>query len=294
MDLSMLSGPIIGAIIGYGTNWIAIKMMFRPLKPIKIGKVILPFTPGIIPKRKNKLAEAIGQSVGNSLFTRVDIEKMLLSEESEAVVVKGILENLMTEKSIKNRALEMIEEEEYWQVREGVKLWISEKIKEGLLQAQIGETIAKEGAQIMREKVKGGLLRMFVTDELIDSIAQPIGHEVEQYMKINGEEKIIPIVEQEINSFEQKSMKDLMSDFDVNIEKLEDKIKEIYRSFIRNNVTVFLEKFDIAKTVENKVNQMEVLELEKLLLSIMKKELGAIVNLGALIGLILGTLNILL
>ena len=44
--------------------------------------------------------------------------------------------------------------------------------------------------------------------------------------------------------------------------------------------------------VEEKINEMEVLELEKLLLSIMKKELGAIVNLGALIGVILGSLNL--
>jgi uncharacterized membrane protein YheB (UPF0754 family) len=39
---------------------------------------------------------------------------------------------------------------------------------------------------------------------------------------------------------------------------------------------------------------MDVLEMEKLVLSVMKKELNAIVNLGALIGLLIGTLNIFL
>ena len=43
---------IVGGIIGYCTNYIAIKMMFRPHKAVYIGKFKLPFTPGIIPKIK--------------------------------------------------------------------------------------------------------------------------------------------------------------------------------------------------------------------------------------------------
>ena len=48
--LEIIAGPAIGAVIGYCTNYIAVKMLFRPLKPIKIGNRTLPFTPGIIPK----------------------------------------------------------------------------------------------------------------------------------------------------------------------------------------------------------------------------------------------------
>ena len=49
MNYQFIINPLIGAGIGYVTNWIAIKMMFRPTKAIKIGKFTLPFTPGIIP-----------------------------------------------------------------------------------------------------------------------------------------------------------------------------------------------------------------------------------------------------
>ena len=35
--LEIIAGPAIGAVIGYCTNYIAVKMLFRPLKPIKIG-----------------------------------------------------------------------------------------------------------------------------------------------------------------------------------------------------------------------------------------------------------------
>ena len=53
-----------------------------------------------------------------------------------------------------------------------------------------------------------------------------------------------------------------------------------------------LSLIDVSQIAEDQINQMDVLELEKLILSVMKKELNAIVNLGALIGLILGLINL--
>ena len=52
MDLTIIAGPLIGAVIGYFTNYLAVKMLFRPRREIKIGSKTLPFTPGVIPKRK--------------------------------------------------------------------------------------------------------------------------------------------------------------------------------------------------------------------------------------------------
>ncbi len=292
MDLSILVGPIIGAVIGYGTNWIAIKMLFRPLKPVKIGNFTLPFTPGIIPKRKDKLAKAIGESVGNNLFTKSDMEKMLLSEEIESAVIEGIFGFLQQETEVQDVLLEIVDEEKYFIVRENLKQIISAKIKNGLLKAEIGEIISKEGGQVIRDKVKGSMLKMFVTDGLIDSIVGPMGHEIEKYIREHGEEKILPVVEDEINRLETTSMKALSQQVEKDKEKWEEIVRNIYQNVILKYVKGLLESLDISKVVEEKVNQMEVLELEKLLLSIMKKELGAIVNLGALIGLILGSLNL--
>ena len=66
--LSMLSGPAVGAVIGYFTNYVEVKMLFHPKNPIKIGGYTLPFTPGMIPKRKKDLAKAIGRAVEYELF----------------------------------------------------------------------------------------------------------------------------------------------------------------------------------------------------------------------------------
>lgn len=54
MFLEKISGKIIGAIIGYYTNYIAVKMLFYQRKEIYIMVHKLPFTPGAIPKGKDR------------------------------------------------------------------------------------------------------------------------------------------------------------------------------------------------------------------------------------------------
>ncbi len=83
MNYHLLAGPVIGAAIGYFTNYIAVKMMFRPLHPVKIGSRTLPFTPGIIPRGKSRLAKAIGEAVGENLLTEESFAETLLSPAIE-------------------------------------------------------------------------------------------------------------------------------------------------------------------------------------------------------------------
>lgn len=66
---------IIGAVIGGFTNFLAIKMLFRPYRTLYIGKWQLPFTPGLIPKRKNELAAQIGKLVVGHLVTPESIKR---------------------------------------------------------------------------------------------------------------------------------------------------------------------------------------------------------------------------
>ncbi|PKL06063.1 MAG: hypothetical protein CVV53_06280, partial [Spirochaetae bacterium HGW-Spirochaetae-9] len=61
--------PLVGAVIGYFTNWLAIKMLFRPLKPVYVGKFKLPFTPGILPRERLRLSDSVGETVSRELLT---------------------------------------------------------------------------------------------------------------------------------------------------------------------------------------------------------------------------------
>ena len=53
--LKYLARPLVGAVIGYFTNFIAVKMLFFPKREIRVFGKRLPFTPGAIPKGKERL-----------------------------------------------------------------------------------------------------------------------------------------------------------------------------------------------------------------------------------------------
>ncbi|MCP3761594.1 DUF445 family protein [Domibacillus sp. A3M-37] len=72
---------IIGAVIGGVTNAVAIRMLFRPHNARYIGRWRLPFTPGLIPKRKSELARQIGKIVDEHLLTPESIEQKLNEPE---------------------------------------------------------------------------------------------------------------------------------------------------------------------------------------------------------------------
>jgi uncharacterized membrane protein YheB (UPF0754 family) len=68
--------PIAGSIIGYFTNDIAIKMLFRPYKAIYLGKRQLPFTPGLIPGNQERLAQKVSDTIMGSLLTPGELQKL--------------------------------------------------------------------------------------------------------------------------------------------------------------------------------------------------------------------------
>lgn len=200
--IEILAGPVIGAVIGYFTNYIAVKMLFRPLKPVKIGGRTLPFTPGIIPKGKPRLAKALGKAVGEKLLTREDLRKMLLSGEVKDKildgVVKGIQEVQHSQDSLETFLEQYMTVEDYEAMRGHLEDFITEKINHGLEQLDVGKIIAEEGAKEIREKFQGTMVSMFLKDDLIKSVAEPIGDKVGEYIRENGRDKIHPIVVGEI------------------------------------------------------------------------------------------------
>lgn len=76
--LQYTAPPVLGAFIGYMTNYVAIKMLFRPLRPWKIFGLRLPMTPGVIPAKRHQLAENIGEMVGEHLLTSDDVSRAII------------------------------------------------------------------------------------------------------------------------------------------------------------------------------------------------------------------------
>ncbi|MEO0824818.1 MAG: DUF445 family protein [Cyanobacteria bacterium J06639_16] len=72
----LIVSPIVGGIIGYFTNDIAIKMLFRPYEAKQLGKWQLPFTPGLIPRNQGRLAQRIADTIMGSLLTPEELQNL--------------------------------------------------------------------------------------------------------------------------------------------------------------------------------------------------------------------------
>jgi len=79
--VTLLFMAIIGAAIGGVTNHLAIKMLFRPHEAIYIKNWRVPFTPGLIPKRRDELARQLGLTVVNYLLTPETFRKKFFSKD---------------------------------------------------------------------------------------------------------------------------------------------------------------------------------------------------------------------
>lgn len=290
MTLQNLTGPIIGAVIGYCTNYIAVKMLFYPRNEIKVCGHKVPFTPGAIPKGKPRLAKTADTIIANTLLTEEDIKQKVLSPETEDAVVDKIMIELSKKISVSAGRV-CSNYEEYGNLKTNLSDAFTNQIMDSIGKIDLKNTIVTEAGRIIKEKVNGTMLAMFLSDEMLDSFIQPVGIELENYIAENGRDFVQKEVNEKIAAFEQKSILDLCDEMNVEEERVRNAVHSIYRSASKNAVNGILKNIDISAMVEDKINEMKTEELEKVVLAVMKKELDTIVNLGALIGFILGSLN---
>ena len=87
----LFAPPVVGGIIGYFTNDIAIKMLFRPYRAIYIKGRQLPFTPGLIPRNQERLAKRISDTIMGSLLTPEELQnlarRLLQTERMQSVIL---------------------------------------------------------------------------------------------------------------------------------------------------------------------------------------------------------------
>lgn len=102
MSPILLLLPVIAALIGWSTNYLAVKMLFHPRLPLRIMGFSIQ---GVFPKRQKQLAEKLGILVADELFSVKDIanklKELATSEESMEQVGKTI-EKTIREKLVKS------------------------------------------------------------------------------------------------------------------------------------------------------------------------------------------------
>ena len=87
MNVDIVALPLIAGVIGWFTNYIAVKMLFRPRKKVKIGPLEIQ---GIFPKRQQVVAEKIGKLVSEELLSIHDIKEKINQPDNMSMINRKI------------------------------------------------------------------------------------------------------------------------------------------------------------------------------------------------------------
>ena len=297
-----LIGPAVGAVIGYITNDIAIRMLFRPHQAKYIMGIHVPFTPGIIPKEKARIAGAIGKAVSENLMNREVLEKSLLSDDMLKKISNAIDEFVTTQsgndETIEQFALHYLSSDDINAMRSDVTGGIVKLVTAKLQNSDLGSSIAHMATEHVMEKTRNSLAGRLGAEMFIQPLAQPIekilAKHINEILQNNSQQMIQDLVNKEASELMDMTMSQLTTGRDEQVEQIKRGVLNAYRTIIIEHLPRILQDIDISTIIEQRINEMDMNEAEAIIMDVMKKELRAIVWLGALLGCIMGTINALI
>ncbi len=302
LDIVRLSVPVfLGGIIGAFTNYIAIKMMFRPYSEKRVFGFVIPFTPGIIPKRQNDLAKAIGKVVSDNLVDVDGISKMLLSDETIGKLETKIdetIHSLQTDEcSLRTFFSNYAGEERVENLIKRVNGNLVKKIDGIVSDEKIGLTIASSAMSAFDDKIGDGFMGLLAKNALADTIKDKItpklANLINDVMRGDGRKMILSIVDDEINRFANGTVASWTANVsEERIKSLKQDVVKLYSEKVKTELPRLLRTVDISKIVEDKIQSMDMPTVERLVLDVANNELYMLVWLGGLLGAIIGMANI--
>lgn len=301
MNLQFLVGPIVGAVIGGITNSIAIKMLFRPINPVKIGSFTVPFTPGVIPKEKERIAAKIGDVISKELLNEEVLRQWLIKDEVNDEIrksVKSYLEKtLENNQTLDDKLVQLVGDDRATFIACEVEEFFTDKIYQKLVKMELGKVISEKIFEAYKEGRFSSLLgpmSFFVNDNLVESLVGKMEPFINQFVEDEGEGIIRKAVEDESLKLLATPVKEYAQKVTAYEEVITKVIENCYAKIVEEHLGKILRKLNIAKIVEKRILEYDMLEMEKIILSIMKKELNAIVWFGVLLGALMGLVAVFL
>jgi uncharacterized membrane protein YheB (UPF0754 family) len=304
----------LGGIIGYITNDIAIRMLFRPHKAKYLFGIKIPFTPGIIPKEKGRIASAIGGAISENLMSKDVLEKNLSSDEMITKIRLSIDSFFETQKNNQETVQEFLAhymtandiDSLIRGLKEGLIEQVSTKLGESNLGEQISEVVMEhvssklriDGLDLDIPQMLKSMIGSSLWGQVASLIEKPAKHylakNINQMLSANGPDIVGKLVDNGVDDISQLSIQKLLQGKELQIAQVTNTCIRLYRTIITEHLPRILEAINIPVIIESRINEMDINETEKLIFQVMDKELKAIVWLGALLGAVMGCVNILL
>jgi uncharacterized membrane protein YheB (UPF0754 family) len=168
-----------GSLAGGLTNTIAVWMLFHPYRPVKIGKVQLPFLHGAIPKNQDRLAAAVGRTVGGRLLTEDDLARIFAEPEFRAAFdarLAGFLASLLEQERGSLRELlppEGISEVESF--LDALADRMAERFEGWIASSEFDETLRRH-LDDMIERLSDVPVAQLLTPEREEALVEATGH----------------------------------------------------------------------------------------------------------------------
>ena len=232
-------------------------------------------------------------------MNREVLEKSLLSDEMLTKMDSAINEFVATqsanEETIEQFACHYLPQDDIDTMRSHATDGIVQMITAKLQNSQLGDHIAHMATEHVMEKTRNSVAGLFGADKLIAGVAQPIekllAKHINEILQNNSRQMVEGMVSEQSQQLMGMSMQQLISGHDEQVAQIKSGIFSAYRVIITEHLPRILQDIDISGIIEQRINEMEMSEAEAIILDVMKKELRAIVWLGALLGCIMGTLT---
>lgn len=255
-------GALIGAVIGYITNWLAIKMLFRPREAKYIFGMKLPFTPGLIPKEKSRIANKVGETVGTHLLNSDSLSKALKDDKIKAKfneVAKEKINQVINSNSTLEDSLKDTLGENYYALKENMINNIAKTILESIKEEEFKNKVKfyivdsiKEGLNKKPEKIIDFINSNKFREVIINTLEEEktrdiIGKALLKEVKTLGKEDLTieEVIPENIKPYIEeyvKSQKDTLVDIIKNLLR-DDEVSHKIKSAINDNIPSIVSMF---------------------------------------------------
>lgn len=291
--------PLVGGVIGYITNDLAIRMLFRPRKALYIGRFHVPFTPGLIPSQQGRIAQSIGSVVSGQLLNEETLRQTLLSQGTLDTLRKKITTFLRVLSKDERTVYDCLRQPE---IRGKADISV-DALQQKLTDALCAKIVDARLGYAVVDSVVGDKMD-FITQNplfsrLIDgntqgAIREKLAEKVNELIAEKAPDASAAIVSHYKEELLNARLCALYAKYQDREEKIVDGILDLYVNILGGNLGRLLKAINIEQIVVDKINGLDAAQLEATIFGIMKHELKAIVYLGALLGFLMGFINLLL
>ncbi|MCL2190247.1 MAG: DUF445 family protein [Defluviitaleaceae bacterium] len=290
--LSFLIPPVLGAIIALSTNWIAIVMLFRPHREVRLFGIKIPFTPGLVPRERARLGRKLGEAIGRHLLTPevladtlADLSQWPLPNFTvgEALGKIGLKRTERLKDALKKAADYLVENAENALKEFPTRFPVMDQKLAELTSRVVKESVSGLASMfVKKDKVYGN-----IKDWLIEYLSSEENREALRTRIYQGIDNIAEtyLAEQGAGEMHEKllayNIREVLNALPLH------KIMATIATYVAKNIP-------IADMVERKMATYDVAEAEAMILSVVGRELKIIVALGGVFGFLIGLLSVIL